>query len=154
MICGMKNRASLDCLNKQLLIGLYIFFSLRPFLIWKMFEKMPLLSVQRHGRAKGEIINLRGNEMYNLPIKQSPPSNVSSLQWWRFALRSRYRQLRHGMHFAVMFCSNANSDYTSCIQRLLLEIPHYKIHILVSKTITLKLTENTCCVDIVWRGKK
>ena len=33
-----------------------------------------------------------------------------------FALRSRYGQLRRGMDIAVMFFSNANSEYTSCIQ--------------------------------------
>ena len=31
--------------------------------------------------------------------------------------------------------------------------PHCKVHLLVSKTITLKFTENICCVDIVWRGE-
>ena len=30
---------------------------------------------------------------------------------------------------------------------------HCKVHLLVSKTITLKFTENICCVDIVWRGE-
>ena len=30
---------------------------------------------------------------------------------------------------------------------------HCKVHLLVSKTIKLKYTENTCCVDIVWHGE-
>ena len=47
---------------------------------------------------------------------RNSPQNVSALQWWTFALRSRYGQLRHGMDIAVTFCSNANSEYTSCIQ--------------------------------------
>ena len=31
--------------------------------------------------------------------------------------------------------------------------PHCKVRLLMSKTITLKFTENICCVDIVWRGE-
>ena len=73
-----------------------------------------ILSVQRHVRARGEIIILNGNEMYNIPIA-TVLKNVSALQWWSFALRSRYGQLRHGMDIAVMFYSNANSEYASCM---------------------------------------
>ena len=47
---------------------------------------------------------------------RNSPQNVSALQWWSFALRSRYGQWRHGMDIAVMFCSNANSEYASCMQ--------------------------------------
>ena len=31
--------------------------------------------------------------------------------------------------------------------------PHCQVRLLVSKTITLKFTENICCVDIVWRNE-
>ena len=106
MICGMKKRISLDCLNQQLLIGLSIFL-IQPF-----SEMKDILSVQRHLCVRGEIIILNGNEMYNVPIV----TVLKTFQWWTFALRSRYGQLRHGMDIAVMFCSNANSEYTSCIQ--------------------------------------
>ena len=30
---------------------------------------------------------------------------------------------------------------------------HSEVHLLVSETITLKFTENICCVDIMWRGE-
>ena len=106
MICGMKKRTSLDCLNQQLLIGLSIFL-IQPF-----SEMKDILSVQRHVRVRGEIIILNGNEMYSVPIV----TVLKTFQWWTFALRSRYGQLRHGMDIAVMFCSYANSEYTSCIQ--------------------------------------
>ena len=54
-------------------------------------------------------------ETHNVPIV-AVPKNVFVLQWWTFALRSRHEQLRHGMDNAAMFYSNANSEYTSCIQ--------------------------------------
>ena len=57
-----KNRTSLDCLNQQLLIGSSIFL-IQPF-----SDMNDILSVQRHVRARGEIIILNGNEMYNIPI--------------------------------------------------------------------------------------
>ena len=53
----MKKRTSLDCLNQQLLIGLYIFL-IQPF-----SDMKDILPVQRHVRARGEIIILNGNEM-------------------------------------------------------------------------------------------
>ena len=62
MICGIKKRTSLDCLNQQLLISLYIFL-IQPFSDMKY-----ILSVQRPVRARGVIITLDGNEMYNVPI--------------------------------------------------------------------------------------
>ena len=61
-LCYEINRTSLDCLNQQLLIGLYIFL-IQPF-----SDMKDILSVQRHVRARGEIIILNGNEMYNVPI--------------------------------------------------------------------------------------
>ena len=76
-----------------------------------------ILSVQRHVRARGEVIILNGNEMYRAqrPHRNSP-QNISALQWWTFALRSRYGQLRHGLDIAVVFCRDANSEYTNHIQ--------------------------------------
>ena len=100
MICGMKKRTSIDCLNQQLLIGLYIF------LIHPFSDMKDILSVQRHVRARGEIIISNGNEMYNVPI-------VTVV---KMCLHYSGGHLRHGMDIAVMFCSNANSEYTSCIQ--------------------------------------
>ena len=62
MICGMKKRTSLDCLNQQLLIGLY------SFLVQPFSDMNDILSVQRHVRAGGKIIILNGNGMYKVPI--------------------------------------------------------------------------------------
>ena len=64
--------------------------------------------------CQGRDYNFRWE--WNVHLHRNSPQNVSALQWWSFALRSRYGQLRHGMDIAVMFCSNANSEYASCIQ--------------------------------------
>ena len=55
---------------------------------------------------KEAVLVLNGNEMYNVPI-------VSVLKTF---LHHSGGQLRHGMDIAGMLCSNANSEYTSCIQ--------------------------------------
>ena len=100
MICGMKKRTSKDCLNQQLLIGLLIF------LIHLFSDMRDMLSVQRHVRARGKIIILNGNEMYNVPI-------VTVVKTF---LHYSGGHLRHGMDIAVMFRCDANSEHTSCIQ--------------------------------------
>ena len=64
MICGMKKRTSLDCLNQQLLVGIYI----HPF-----SDMKDILSVKKHVRAKGGITILNGNELYNVPTVTFPP---------------------------------------------------------------------------------
>ena len=102
MICGMKTYISRQ--SQPTAFNPYIFL-IQPFSYMK-----DILSVQRHVRARGEITISNGIEMYN------SPQNVSALQWWTFALRSRYGQFRHDMDIAVMFCGNANSEYASCIQ--------------------------------------
>ena len=107
-----EKRTSLGCLNQQLLIGLdlYILF-IQPF-----SDMKDILSVQRHVRARGKIIILNGNEMYNVPI-------ATVLKTF---LHYSGGHLRYGhgmdscvtvwMDIAAMFCSNANSEYASCIQ--------------------------------------
>ena len=71
------------------------------------------MPVQRHMRARREIIVLNGNEMYNVPIITVLKT---FLHYSGGHLRSRYGQLRHGMDIAVMFCSKASSEYNNCIQ--------------------------------------
>ena len=67
------------------------------------------LFVQRHVRARGEIIILNGNVMYNVMYIVTVVKTF---------LHYSGGHLRHGMDIAVMFCSNANSEYTRtrCIQ--------------------------------------
>ena len=76
-----------------------------------------VLSVQRHVRAKGEIKILNGNEMYNVPIVTVPTLKRFFITVVDICVTvTDWTQLRHGMDMAVMFCSNANSEYTICIQ--------------------------------------
>ena len=89
---------------------MYIFLT-QPF-----SDMKDILSVQRHMRAKGEIIILNGNEMYNVPIvtvcKTFLRYNVSG---GHLRYGHGMGQLSYGMDIVVMVCINANSEYTSCI---------------------------------------
>ena len=94
-----------------------------------------ILSVQRHARARGKIIILNGNEIYNVPIvtvlKTFLHYNGGHLRLW-----SRYGQLHHSMDIAVMFCSNAISEYIVVYRaRLILKRLFPPVHIANRVTI-------------------
>ena len=161
--------------------------------MWKMFENIPALPIQRHARAKREIIIWSGDEMYNVPTvthhhqPHPHPNTPTKPPTPPPTPTPTHPHLRHGMdngycRYFGDFCNSANSHYTSCIDfnikntdvlpvhianrvtvngnygwsyfilfivRFFL-CPHCKVHLLVSKIITLKFTETTCCVDIVY----
>ena len=70
-----------------------------------MFVNVPSLSIQRYLRANRGIMILSEDETYSVSTVTTPTLTFFALQWWTFALRSRYGHLRHGMDIAVMFGS-------------------------------------------------
>ena len=68
----------------------------------------------RQVHAKGEIMILSGNEIYDVPFLTVP-----TMKCFYITVVDNWIAHGHGMDIAVMFCSNhgnANSEYTSCIQ--------------------------------------
>ena len=93
------------CLSPQFLIRLYIYFLIRLFSDIKDVWKYTII-----GHSKIRACQLRDHDFkweWNIQClhRNNPHLNVFALQWWTFALRSRYGHLRHGMDIAVMFGS-------------------------------------------------
>ena len=117
MISGIRNVHVSDRFNQHPLIGLY-FLKLSPLPMWKIFENIPVLPIQRHMRAKWEIIIWSGDDIYNVTPVTNPTLTFLhytvvdicvTVTVWAFASRHGY------CRYFGDFCNSANSEHTSCI---------------------------------------